>query len=298
MIRNDSKIFPEQSVRLIKDMLEKQSPHSESPLSITSSRAISPPGLTLFLHMPEKDVDEAEHNTLAKAMSDVLHDVLSEQNTQSRPSISFRLIEWPSFRLDELIQELVYIYTQYPSEMSENTYVLTLMYLDRYLLCQPSETLHSQNICGLLITSFLLATKVLDDNAVYNREVAELFEVNNQQINDFERVFLKKIGFFDPSSEHSKSLHPSYEALEAYKVSLLSYRSARIRSTNTRTESPPTMFFSRANSPDLFLDPNLSIKVIDDNIKKLTLDEELSIPKPKGSSQDRLQSFSPGCTMM
>ena len=282
MIKNHSKTFHEQSVRLIKDMLNKQPPHSESPLSITS-RSISPPGLPLFLHMPEKDIDEAQHNTLAKVMSDVLHDVLAEQNTQTRPFIAFRLIEWPSFRLDELIRKLIYIYTEYPLEMSENTYVLTLMYLDHYLLCQPSETLHLQNICGLLITSFLLATKVLDDNAVDNRDVARLFAVSHRQINDFEWFFLKKIGFFDQSSKHRGLLHPSYEALEAYRVSLLSYRSASVRSTNTRTESPPTMFFSHANSPDLFLDPELSIKVI---------------AEPRGSSQNRLRSFSPGCSTM
>ena len=77
----------------------------------------------------------------------------------------------------------------------DGTLVVALVYLERLFACVPECKLTALNYESLILSAILLASKVWDDYSCINRSVAKALSFELEDVNKWERAFLKAIGY-------------------------------------------------------------------------------------------------------
>lgn len=130
---------------------------------------------------------------LIKIISDLLSDISSENKPNKEENIillkSFIMKTIPDISINDFLERL----SKY-SKASDEIFILTLIYIDR--VCHYySIKLNYNNIHKLILASFIISNKFLEDS-VYSMQIyAKIGGVSVKEINHLEYEFLKLIKF-------------------------------------------------------------------------------------------------------
>lgn len=81
------------------------------------------------------------------------------------------------------------------SECSVETYIISLIYIDRYNHCKLNSCLNPQNCHKMIITAIMLASKLQDEKIFSNTNFGKIGGINVKEINLLEVNFVETIGF-------------------------------------------------------------------------------------------------------
>mmetsp|Transcript_927 Transcript_927/g.2561 ORF Transcript_927/g.2561 Transcript_927/m.2561 type:complete len:240 (+) Transcript_927:281-1000(+) len=143
---------------------------------------------------------------IAQLLTDLVHrnDQLPISPAQITP---FHSSKPPAITISNYLVDRILKY----ANVSEETIILALIYMDLVVQYNPEFVITSLNIHRLLITSVMLASKFFDDLYYNNAYYARVGGISNSEVNNLEMEMLRMISF---------SLYVSPEQYERYRCSL------------------------------------------------------------------------------
>ncbi|MCO5597782.1 hypothetical protein L7F22_051864 [Adiantum nelumboides] len=151
-------------------------------------------------HAPSSSVEKVTPNILT-VLSSILtrliarneqhFPVLSSVNQNSNKKLScFQGVRAPSISISKYL-ERIHKYTN----SSLSCFVVAYIYMDRLFHQQPDQPINSMNVHRLLITSVMIAAKVVDDVHFNNAFYAKVGGISNAELNKLEVNLLFSLDF-------------------------------------------------------------------------------------------------------
>ena len=139
------------------------------------------------------NMKEANNTKLLKIISDVLTNICKEMKSNNEEKLNlikpFMLKKLPSITIYEFIERL----SKY-SEVSDETFILTLIYIDKICLFY-NLNLNYYIIYKLLLASFMASSKYHEDTSYSTQFYAKLGGVSVKEVIYLEYEFMKLIDF-------------------------------------------------------------------------------------------------------
>ena len=159
----------------------------DSPLNQNSSKVKD---------IPKKDIQEIEINNIVKSVSEILKQIIENNNEQPIKNDSIRK-KHPSLYSEVPPKISIYEYVsriQKYSAIEKNIIILGLIYIDR--ICDINRLrLTNYNIHRILFISILIALKYNEDSIYSNKYYSEVAGVSLKELNSMESSFLELLDF-------------------------------------------------------------------------------------------------------
>ena len=159
----------------------------DSPLNQNSSKVKD---------IPKKDIQEIEINNIVNAVSEILKQIIENNNEQPIKNDSIRK-KHPSLYSEVPPKISIYEYVsriQKYCAIEKNIIILGLIYIDR--ICDINRLrLTNYNIHRILFISILIALKYNEDSIYSNKYYSEVAGVSLKELNSMESSFLELLDF-------------------------------------------------------------------------------------------------------
>ena len=159
----------------------------DSPLNQNSSKVKD---------IPKKDIQEIEINNIVNAVSEILKQIIENNNEQPIKNDSIRK-KHPSLYSEVPPKISIYEYVsriQKYCAIEKNIIILGLIYIDR--ICDINRLrLTNYNIHRILFISILIALKYNEDSIYSNKYYSEVAGVSLKELNSMENSFLELLDF-------------------------------------------------------------------------------------------------------
>ena len=159
----------------------------DSPLNQNSSKVKD---------TPKKDIQEIEINNIVNAVSEILKQIIENNNEQPIKNDSIRK-KHPSLYSEVPPKISIYEYVsriQKYCSIEKNIIILGLIYIDR--ICDINRLrLTNYNIHRILFISILIALKYNEDSIYSNKYYSEVAGVSLKELNSMESSFLELLDF-------------------------------------------------------------------------------------------------------
>ena len=159
----------------------------DSPLNQNSSKV---------KHIPKKDIQEIEINNIVNSVSEILKQIIENNNEQPIKNDSIRK-KHPSLYSEVPPKISIYEYVsriQKYCAIEKNIIILGLIYIDR--ICDINRLrLTNYNIHRILFISILIALKYNEDSIYSNKYYSEVAGVSLKELNSMESSFLELLDF-------------------------------------------------------------------------------------------------------
>ena len=159
----------------------------DSPLNQNSSKVKD---------TPKKDIQEIEINNIVNAVSEILKQIIENNNEQPIKNDSIRK-KHPSLYSEVPPKISIYEYVsriQKYCAIEKNIIILGLIYIDR--ICDINRLrLTNYNIHRILFISILIALKYNEDSIYSNKYYSEVAGVSLKELNSMESSFLELLDF-------------------------------------------------------------------------------------------------------
>ena len=159
----------------------------DSPLNQNSSKVKD---------IPKKDIQEIEINNIVNAVSEILKQIIENNNEQPIKNDSIRK-KHPSLYSEVPPKISIYEYVsriQKYCAIEKNIIILGLIYIDR--ICDINRLrLTNYNIHRILFISILIALKYNEDSIYSNKYYSEVAGVSLKELNSMEISFLELLDF-------------------------------------------------------------------------------------------------------
>ena len=179
----------------------------DSPLNQNSSKVKD---------IPKKDIQEIEINNIVNAVSEILKQIIENNNEQPIKNDSIRK-KHPSLYSEVPPKISIYEYVsriQKYCAIEKNIIILGLIYIDR--ICDINRLrLTNYNIHRILFISILIALKYNEDSIYSNKYYSEVAGVSLKELNSMESSFLELLDF---------KLYVSEEEFKKYNFYLENFR--------------------------------------------------------------------------
>ena len=179
----------------------------DSPLNQNSSKVKD---------TPKKDIQEIEINNIVNAVSEILKQIIENNNEQPIKNDSIRK-KHPSLYSEVPPKISIYEYVsriQKYCSIEKNIIILGLIYIDR--ICDINRLrLTNYNIHRILFISILIALKYNEDSIYSNKYYSEVAGVSLKELNSMESSFLELLDF---------KLYVSEEEFKKYNFYLENFR--------------------------------------------------------------------------
>ena len=179
----------------------------DSPLNQNSSKVKD---------TPKKDIQEIEINNIVNAVSEILKQIIENNNEQPIKNDSIRK-KHPSLYSEVPPKISIYEYVsriQKYCAIEKNIIILGLIYIDR--ICDINRLrLTNYNIHRILFISILIALKYNEDSIYSNKYYSEVAGVSLKELNSMESSFLELLDF---------KLYVSEEEFKKYNFYLENFR--------------------------------------------------------------------------
>ena len=159
----------------------------DSPLNQNSSKVKD---------IPKKDIQEIEINNIVNAVSEILKQIIENNNEQPIKNDFIRK-KHPSLYSEVPPKISIYEYVsriQKYCAIEKNIIILGLIYIDR--ICDINRLrLTNYNIHRILFISILIALKYNEDSIYSNKYYSEVAGVSLKELNSMESSFLELLDF-------------------------------------------------------------------------------------------------------
>ena len=159
----------------------------DSPLNQNSSKVKD---------IPKKDIQEIEINNIVNSVSEILKQIIENNNEQPIKNDSIRK-KHPSLYSEVPPKISIYEYVsriQKYCAIEKNIIILGLIYIDR--ICDINRLrLTNYNIHRILFISILIALKYNEDSIYSNKYYSEVAGVSLKELNSMESSFLELLDF-------------------------------------------------------------------------------------------------------
>ena len=159
----------------------------DSPLNQNSSKVKD---------IPKKDIQEIEINNIVNAVSEILKQIIENNNEQPIKNDFIRK-KHPSLYSEVPPKISIYEYVsriQKYCSIEKNIIILGLIYIDR--ICDINRLrLTNYNIHRILFISILIALKYNEDSIYSNKYYSEVAGVSLKELNSMESSFLELLDF-------------------------------------------------------------------------------------------------------
>ena len=159
----------------------------DSPLNQNSSKVKD---------IPKKDIQEIEINNIVNAVSEILKQIIENNNEQPIKNDFIRK-KHPSLYSEVPPKISIYEYVsriQKYCAIEKNIIILGLIYIDR--ICDINHLrLTNYNIHRILFISILIALKYNEDSIYSNKYYSEVAGVSLKELNSMESSFLELLDF-------------------------------------------------------------------------------------------------------
>lgn len=204
-----------------REEISKHGHQQRTPTSTTSTATNN--SSSPATHAPASSIDKVTPNILT-VLSSILtrliarnehhFPVLSPANqTSSKKLSSFQGIRAPSISVGKYL-ERIHKYTN----SSLSCFVVAYIYIDRLIHQQPDQPITSMNVHRLLVTSIMIAAKVVDDVHFNNAFYAKVGGISNVELNKLELNLLFCLDFRVQVTSHVFESYCSHMEKELHSI--------------------------------------------------------------------------------
>eukprot|EP01126_Amoeba_proteus_P052896 TRINITY_DN6426_c1_g1_i1.p1 TRINITY_DN6426_c1_g1~~TRINITY_DN6426_c1_g1_i1.p1 ORF type:complete len:202 (-),score=18.45 TRINITY_DN6426_c1_g1_i1:353-958(-) len=144
-------------------------------------------------------IEKPDTSVLLEGMADVLYNALQAGNRHPTPTKDPWIYYNPYIGVNSPTKDQILRFISdliVDHKVMAECGVMAIAYIDRYLALVRNACLHTKNIFPLVTTAIILATKVYEDDSVFNEDFLPTVSFfSSKDLNEMEKLFLSQLDF-------------------------------------------------------------------------------------------------------